>query len=175
MADRARSAVERIIEHRAEQSARDRARFLEDAAKVKISTSERATSDHSAVDRILERTADQSAADGANAAQPKTSPSEKAARAAKETERKRVKREKRLAKDEKQAAARREAMNRVWLPTYESFIYDRSLTKDDFIDRTHRHGIRNHEEGTGGEGSGDEQEQVRSLPRLKTTPPETKR
>jgi hypothetical protein len=167
MADRARSAVERTIKHRAEQSARDRARSLEDAAKVKISTSERATSDHSAVDR--------SAAGRANAAQPNISPSEKAARAAKETERKRVKREKRRAKDEKQAAARREAMNRVWPPTYESIIYDRSLTRDDFIDRTHRHGIRNHEERTGGEGSGDEQEQVKSLLRLKTMPPETKR
>jgi hypothetical protein len=123
----------------------------------------------------LERTADRSAAGRANAAQPNISPSEKAARAAKETERKRVKREKRRAKDEKQAAARREAMNRVWPPTYESIIYDRSLTRDDFIDRTHRHGIRNHEERTGGEGSGDEQEQVKSLLRLKTMPPETKR
>ena len=86
-----------------------------------------------------------------------------------------MKREKRCAKDEKQAAACREAMNRVWPPTYESFIHDRSLTRDDFIDRTHRRGIRNHGEGTGGEGSGDGQEQVRSLLRLKTTPPETKR
>lgn len=77
MANHTRSAVERIIEHRAEQSARDRARFLEDAAKVKISTSERTTRDHSAVDRVLERAADQSAAGRANAAQSKTSPSEK--------------------------------------------------------------------------------------------------
>ncbi|KAM0699293.1 hypothetical protein Q7P36_001340 [Cladosporium allicinum] len=85
---RARSAVERIIERRAEQSENNHRPLVASSARGR-------------------------ARSPADAAKPKISLSEKAARAAEDLERKRVQRIKRRAKDEKQAAARREAMNRI--------------------------------------------------------------